>query len=301
MLSDPHPLPYSSINRLPSSVQPATIKETEVKYVCNMFMMILMAIITASTASAHVVCTVIADANTGALLVKEGNCDGRVTPASTFKIAISLMGYDSGYLKDEHSPQLPFREGYVDWGGPAWRQPTDPTRWIKYSVVWFSQQVTQSLGKERFADYTRKFQFGNADVSGDAKHDGLTHAWIDSSLQISPMEQVAFLSNVANRRLPASQRAYDMTDEITEVARLPDGWDVHGKTGAGFPQNADGSDDQAHGWGWFVGWASKANRTLVFARLIQDDGFVAGISPAGIRARDAFITALPGLANPSEP
>jgi hypothetical protein len=40
---------------------------------------------------------------------------------------------------------------------------------------------------------------------------------------------------------------------------------------------------------------------LVFARLIQDDGFVPGISPAGIRARDAFITALPGLVNSSEP
>ncbi len=34
-------------------------KDSEVKFVRNMFMMILMAIITASTASAHVVCTVI--------------------------------------------------------------------------------------------------------------------------------------------------------------------------------------------------------------------------------------------------
>jgi beta-lactamase class D len=257
---------------------------------------IFTTIITASAANAHIVCTAVADARTGKMLVQQGACDERVTPASTFKIAISLMGYDSGFLKDAHTPQLPYREGYVDWGGASWRQPTDPARWIKYSVVWFSQQVTQLLGKERFASYTKRFQFGNADVSGDAKHDGLTHAWIDSSLKISPMEQVSFLEKVVNRQLPVSQRAYDVTDEITEIRQLPGGWAIHGKTGTGFPQMADGSDDQAHGWGWFVGWASKGQRTIVFARLVQDDRLEPRAAPTGIQARDSFVTELPALA-----
>lgn len=258
---------------------------------------IMSTAVTTSTAYAHAVCTVVADASTGKVIVQQGDCERRVTPASTFKIAISLMGYDAGFLKDAHTPRLPYRDGYVDWGGAAWRQPTDPANWIRYSVVWFSQQVTQSLGKERFASYTRQFQFGNADVAGDSQHDGLTHAWIDSSLQISPLEQVSFLEKVVNRRLPVSQHAYDMTDEITEIALLPDGWDVHGKTGAGFPQAADGSDDRAHGWGWFVGWASKGQRTLVFARLIQDDALQPGAAPAGMRARDALIREWPTLAD----
>ena len=103
-----------------------------------------------STAEARTICTVIADAVTREVLVQQGDCNSRVTPASTFKIAISLMGFDSGFLKDEHSPTLPYRDGYVDWAGAAWREPTDPARWIKYSVVWFSEQVTQSLGQERF-------------------------------------------------------------------------------------------------------------------------------------------------------
>ncbi len=63
--------------------------------------------------------------------MQEGDCATRVTPASTFKIAISLMGFDSGFLKDAHTPTLPYREGYVDWGGAEWLKPTDPTRWIK--------------------------------------------------------------------------------------------------------------------------------------------------------------------------
>lgn len=227
--------------------------------------------------------------------MQQGDCTRRTTPASTFKIAISLMGFDSGFLINAHSPSLPYRSGYPDWGGASWRQSTDPSRWIKYSVVWYSQQVTRSLGMARFANYTKAFDYGNANVAGDSRHDGLTHAWIDSSLQISPLEQVAFLTKLVKCELPVSGHAFDMTNEITEVSRLPDGWDIHGKTGTGYPQNPDGSDDEAHGWGWFVGWALRQGRTLVFARLTQDDAAQPGQAGTGPRTRDAFLSDFPTL------
>jgi beta-lactamase class D len=249
-----------------------------------------------SAAQARTVCTAVADAATGKLVVQQGNCSERVTPASTFKIAISLMGYDSGFLKDAVTPVLPFRAGYPDWGGAEWRQPTDPSRWIKYSVVWFSQQVTQSLGQARFQQYVDAFQYGNKDVSGDpGKHNGLTRAWISSSLKISPLEEVAFLGKLVNRKLPVTPHAFDMTSQITEISQLPDGWDIHGKTGAGFPLKPDGSDDKAHGYGWFVGWATNRDKTFVFARLIQDEEPEPGT--AGLRARAAFMKELPSLLN----
>jgi beta-lactamase class D len=245
----------------------------------------------ASAAQARTICTAIADAGSGKILMQQGDCKERVTSASTFKIAISLMGYDALILKNAHSPALPFREGYVDWGGAEWRRTTDPTRWMKYSVVWFSQQVTQSLGEARFQKYVNEFQFGNQDLSGDpGKHNGLTHAWIDSSLRISPLEQVSFLERVVNRQLSLRARAYDMTSQIT---RLPHGWDIHGKTGTGFPPAPDGTDDTAHGYGWFVGWATKGPQTVVFARLVQDEKKEPGA--AGLRARATFLNELPAL------
>jgi beta-lactamase class D len=250
----------------------------------------------ASAAQARTICTVIADAGAGKVLVQQGDCSQRVTPASTFKIAISLMGFDSGFLKDEHSPTLPYREGYVDWGGAAWRQPTDPTRWIKYSVVWFSQRVTHFLGEARLHKYASDFGFGNADVSGDpGKNNGLDNSWISSSLKISPLEQIAFLQKIVNRQLPVTPHAFDMTSQITEVTQLPDGWDIHGKTGTAFPHNADGTDDEAHGQGWFVGWATKGSHTLVFARLIQDEK--KGPSWPGPEARNTFLKEMPSLAD----
>lgn len=245
----------------------------------------LGAIITMSAANAREVCTAVADAGTGQVVIQRGDCQRQVTPASTFKIAISLMGYDSGFLKDEHRPKLPFREGYVDWRA-NWREATDPTKWMKDSVVWYSQQVTRSLGKERFAAYTSKFKYGNADVSGDAENDGLTLSWIGSSLRISPLEQLSFLTRVVNRKLGVSAQAYDMTDKLTQFGQLPGGWNINGKTGA------------ASGFGWYVGWASKGPRTFVFARLIQKDETQAQDVPAGVLARDAFIEELPALITP---
>ncbi len=247
-------------------------------------------------ASAHAatVCTAVADAATGKILKQEGSCDKRVTSASTFKIAIALMGYDSGFLTDERTPKLPFKQGYADWN-PAWRTDTDPAGWMKNSVVWYSQQITQSLGDERFKHYVDAFGYGNGDVSGDqGKKNGLTRSWLSSSLKISPLEQLAFLEKLVNRQLPVSAQAYEMTGRITRLATLPGGWEIHGKTGSGAPRNADGSLNGKHAYGWFVGWGTKGGRTLVFARLIQNDGRKEPVS-AGLRARDSMMLELAAM------
>jgi len=241
---------------------------------------------------AKAACAAFADAATGKLLRQEGICDQRITPASTFKIAISLMGYDAGILKDASSPALPFREGYPDWI-PEWKQTTNPTGWMKHSVVWYSQQITLALGKERFGRYVHRFDYGNADVSGTpGKHDGLTAAWLSSSLKISPLEQLAFLQKIVRRELPVSANAFDMTSRLTAMNSLPNGWILHGKTGTGAPLRADGSEDWDHPYGWFVGWATKDRRTIVFVRQVQEERKQSG---AGPRTRDAFLRELPAI------
>jgi beta-lactamase class D len=256
-------------------------------------LLILSTILNMGAASAATSCTAIADAASGKVLKQEGPCTERATPASTFKIAISLMGYDAGLLIDEHTPALPFREGYPD-ALPAWRTTTDPTSWIKNSVVWYSQQVTQGLGEHDFRRYVTEFGYGNGDLSGDSgQHNGLTRAWLSSSLKISPLEQLAFLSALVTRKYPVSAHAYEMTSRLTALTKLFNGWDIHGKTGTGSAVRPDGSYDSGRPVGWFVGWATKGSRTVVFARLIQDE--TRETTSAGIRARDALLAELPTL------
>lgn len=236
-------------------------------------------------------CLALADAATGAVLVRDGQCDARVTPVSTFNIAVSLMGYDSGILKDEQWPRLPFRAGYPDWN-PGWRAETDPTTWMRNSTLWYAQQVTAQLGMPAFRQYLERFAYGNRDASGDAgANNGLSMSWVTSSMEISADEQVAFLRRIVNRDLGLAPHAYDMTSRLLKVRTLPNGWTVYGKTGTGSPAGPDGKDDRAHAYGWFVGWAVKGDRTVVFARLRQDSR--EHPDPAGPRVREALLRELP--------
>jgi len=244
-------------------------------------------------ARAETTCTVLAAAATGKVLTQEGECDRRVPPASTFKIPISLMGYDAGFLKDETAPKLPFKKGYPDWR-EEWRTDIDPTSWMKESVVWYSQQITQALGKEKFKNYVEAFDYGNADVSGDpGKNNGLLRSWLSSSLRISPLEQVDFLAKVVGRKLPVSAHAFEMTEAILAEYELPNGWSVRGKTGAGFSVDAAGTVDRKRPFGWYVGWAAKGDRTIVFARLAEFSK-PQKMSP-GIGARDELLRELPAM------
>lgn len=254
---------------------------------------VILGLLRFADSHAGTLCTVVADAGSERIITQEGTCERRVTPASTFKIAISLMGYDSGFLLDEHRPVLRFHKGYPGWR-PNWRMATDPSSWIRNSVVWYSQQITRHLGEDRFRQYVTAFHYGNEDVSGDpGRHNGLTHAWLGSSLQISPLEQLGFLERLIQRRLGVNARAYDMTSRITTVDAAPDGWVIHGKTGTGFPLDAAGATDEEHAYGWFVGWATKGPQSVVFVRLIQDERAESG--PAGVRARNSLLRDLPAF------
>lgn len=257
-------------------------------------MLLLLAPVPTQSAT---LCTLIADAATGAVLVEQGgDCDTPTTPASTFKVPLAVMGFDAGLLVDAHSPAFPFVEGYADWGGAEWRQTTDPLRWMDYSVVWYSQVIARSLGAAELARYAEAFGYGNADFSGDpGAGNGLERAWISSSLKLTPRQQLAFMTRLVNGQLPVSQRAMTTTLSIMQ-RRETDGWTIVGKTGSAFPRQADGSFDRARGWGWYVGTAENGDRTLVFVRLVQDETRheVSG----GLRARDALLAEWSALTAP---
>lgn len=204
------------------------------------------------------------------IIKQEGDCKLRQAPCSTFKIAISLMGYNEGILTDETHPEFPFKENYVDWLD-VWRYPHNPMTWLKNSCVWYSQVVTRKLGMEKFSDYVTKFSYGNQDVSGDkGQNNGITNAWLSSSLQISPEEQAVFLQKLLDNKLPVSHKSHEMTRNILFVEDLLGGWKLYGKTGNGFVLNHDRTQKLDRQIGWFIGWIQKANHTIVFVHYIED-------------------------------
>ncbi|MGH1369787.1 MAG: class D beta-lactamase [Maritimibacter sp.] len=259
------------------------------------FAVFFWSLISALPAKADTICTLVADAQTGAVLLEEGDCGARVTPASTFKVPLAVMGYDAGILVDESRPVMAYRANDPDWGGANWTRDTDPVNWLRYSVLWYSQRITHVMGQSALTQYARDFHYGNADFSGDPGFDnGLERAWIASSLLVSPREQVAFLRALVNDALPVSPEAMRTTRAIMEDREVGD-WTLFGKTGAAYPRRADRSFDYARGWGWFVGWARNGDRTLVFARLTQAQERTDG-SPGNL-TRDALLLEWADLVN----
>jgi beta-lactamase class D len=197
------------------------------------------------------------------ILKIEGDCSKRYAPESTFKIPLSLMGFDSGILKNESDPIWKFKEGYVDWRD-AWKKDQTPQSWMKESCVWYSQVLTKQLGMEKFQDYVTKFSYGNMDLSG-----GLTNAWLSSSLQISPHEQTEFIQKVVDHKFPLSNESYDKTKNIMFIKEMAGGWKLYGKTGSGRQFDKDGNKTELQ-HGWFVGYIEKGSQHIVFASHIAD-------------------------------
>ena len=239
------------------------------------------------------VCVLVVDAQSGATLAREGaQCETRNSPASTFKLALALLGYDAGVLIDAHRPAFPYREDYAA-RRESWKQTHDPESWMRESVVWYSQQLTAQLGMARFQQGVDRLDYGNRDLSGDpGRNNGLSAAWLGSSLTISPVEQVAFLRKLLDRKLAFSAETIERTLAIVPRYAAT-GWTVHGKTGAGVRHEPGESADAPRQFGWFVGWAEKDGRKAVFAELLKDDDAIA--EPAGFRARDDLLASLPRL------
>ncbi|AIL64677.1 Beta-lactamase OXA-1 precursor [Rickettsiales bacterium Ac37b] len=211
-------------------------------------------------------CVVIYDLNQNKIVenFNSTECTKRISPCSTFKVPLSLMGYDSGILKDADHPEWKFNPEYnarLD----IWRKDHNPRSWMANSVVWYSQLLTKKLGAKKFQDYVEKFAYGNEDVSGnDGKNDGLTESWLSSSLKISAYEQVEFLKKLINGKLPVSKQAMQSTKEIMFIEELENGWKLYGKTGSGRDKISNMQ------YGWFIGWVEKDKQTYVIALNIYD-------------------------------
>lgn len=221
-------------------------------------------ILVCSRVSADTKCFIVQES--GRTIQQEGDsCSKRTSPCSTFKILISLMGYNEGILENESSPTWPYREGETPPRSPfldIWNQPHNPRTWIQHSCIWYSQVITQKVGMETFKKYVELFKYGNRDLSGDkGRNNGLTNAWLSSSLKISPLEQIAFLEKLTRSELPVSEQTQQLTRHILFVEDLPGGWELYGKTGSGFDEHGNIA--------WFIGWVQKEDRILTFVHYCE--------------------------------
>ena len=110
--------------------------------------------------------------------------------------------------------------------------------------------------------YLDAMEYGNKDLSGSSLTDS---PWINSSLKISPTEQVHFLKRMIEGKLSISQKATQLTKEILFKENLPEGWKLYGKSG--WSESDMTQDGKLLDCGWFVGWIERGDRFFPFAYM----------------------------------
>lgn len=232
-------------------------------------------------------CFLVANIDENKVVVEEGElCDFEFSPNSTFKIAIALMGYDAKILKTTTKPTLSFKQEYQP-ARQSCQKRINPDSWIKNSCIWYSREIIKELGQEKFAEYVKKFQYGNQDISGNPeKINGTTHAWLDSSLKISPRAQLDFIMKVAKGDIEVSPAALVYTEALLyDEHASPPGYAVYAKTGSG--NASEGVPAQ----GWYIGFYSHPDtgrRAFVYYQQASDKQLEA----SGLVAKDVVTTYL---------
>jgi beta-lactamase class D len=186
------------------------------------------------------------------ILVNEERAETRFNPASTFKIANSLIALETAVVADENE--------VVPYGGKpqiiaAWEKDMSMRDAIEISNVPVFQELARQIGLMRYNEWLKILGYGNISAGNNVET-----FWLDGPLKISAIVQVYFLEKLATKALSASPRNQTIVADIIKL-NTANGKTLYGKTGWTAAPNPD--------IGWFVGWVSDGDTIHTFALNID--------------------------------
>ncbi|MBN8209065.1 class D beta-lactamase [Bacillus sp. NTK071] len=187
-------------------------------------------------------------------IYNEEQANERQTPESTFKVANALIGLQVGAVRDEYDVK---RWDGVEREFAIWNQDHTLGSGMRYSVIWYYQDMARDIGATRMDEWLKKLSYGNMNSSG-----GIDQFWLDSSLEISPLEQADFIEKLVEEELPFDQTIMKTVKRMMIQEETND-YTLFGKTGTRLSDS---------GLGWFVGFIETGDRSYVFATKIDGSG-----------------------------
>ena len=190
----------------------------------------------------------------------------RVSPNSTYKIYDALFGLEEGVISPDDS--------LIEWNRKtypfeAWNADQTLQSAMNSSVNWYFQTLDQQLGASDVYSYIQAIGYGNENMSDD-----LSTYWLESSLEISPIEQVELLTKLQNNSFGFAPENINAVKDSICLSSSDTGI-FYGKTGTG---RVDGQDVN----GWFVGFVETTDNTYFFATNIGADDGATGINATEI-------------------
>lgn len=190
----------------------------------------------------------------------------RVAPNSTYKIYDALFGLEEGVITPDNT--------FMAWSGEtypleAWNTDQNLESAMNASVNWYFQSVDEQLGSAVLYNYIQQIGYGNENMSGD-----ISTYWMESSLEISPVEQVELLTKLHDNSFGFAPENISAVKNAIRLSSSNAGA-FYGKTGTG---RVNGQDVN----GWFIGYIETADNTYYFATNIGADDNAAGDTAAEI-------------------
>jgi beta-lactamase class D len=204
-------------------------------------------------------------------------CAKATIPASTFKIANSMIALETGVVQDA--------ETVLPWDGTTypvaeWNRNHTLRSAVRVSCAPCFQAIARKVGAESMKDWVTKLDYGNHDTSGP-----VDRFWLSGPLRISPLQQIDFLRRFEAGKLPISART---AETVRDIITLDVGQShvLYGKTGLNqppeFPELA----------AWFVGWLELGERRVFFATLINAHAKEVDVKPVRRRVTESVLRAL---------
>jgi beta-lactamase class D len=193
-------------------------------------------------------------------------CQEAVTPASTFKIAHSMIALETGVV-DGPDTVLPW--DHQTYSNDNWNQDLKFRDAFRLSCLPCYRAIARKVGEAGEREWVEKLGYGNRDTSG-----GVDRFWMWGGMRISAVEQIDFLRRFDGNKLPISSRTADLVRDIMTLD-VTENYVLRGKTGS------VGPPDEPRELNWFVGWLELGERRVFFATLL--DGHADGVDPLQMR------------------
>ncbi|MBF0368715.1 MAG: class D beta-lactamase [Magnetococcales bacterium] len=176
------------------------------------------------------------------------DCQERLIPASTFKMANALIALETGVVEEEEV----FPWDGASYSFSVWEQDMTLRQAMAVSAVPVFQQIARRIGLKRMAEWVTRLGYGNRDIG-----DVVDRFWLDGPLAISPLEQATFMALLANGQLPVAKSSMTALRRIIPRERMEEGWSLFGKTGWAVAESLH--------IGWYVGWVERQDEIVPFA------------------------------------
>jgi len=196
----------------------------------------------------------------------------RFSPAPTFKILNTIIGFDTGVVDSKESR---FKWDGVNRGLPAWNRDHTLETAYRASCVWCYQEVARQVGKRRYLAQLASVEYGNQQIGEE-----VDQFWLNNSLRISAREQIDFLGKLYTAELHYNTEHLAELKTIMLEDKTPD-YSIYSKSGWTGPM--------LH-IGWYVGFVETGDSAWLFAMNMDMDN----VDQASLR-KQIVISALRSL------